>query len=83
LFQFDHDEIAAYLLHQNANVNACNVTRSAPLHTAAMYGSVNTLKVLIDNKADLRLRNNIARTALHNAAQVSNINFTLDLIFEI
>jgi uncharacterized protein len=58
-----------YLLDLGANINAPTKTSISPLMTAATAGNADTVKALLERKADSSLRNSRSRTALQVATQ--------------
>lgn len=56
------------------------MTGSTPLITAVTFGKTAIVKVLIEAKADLSVKNNDGGTALHNAAFFGNIEIAQILI---
>ncbi len=64
---FGEAEIARLLIEYGAEVNP-PMPPSAPLALAAHQGDVETVRVLLDNGADLHARNNHGSTVLHSAA---------------
>lgn len=58
-----------YLLDLGASINAATKTSVSPLMTAATAGNVDTVKALLERKANPALRNSRSRTALQVASQ--------------
>lgn len=68
------------LLAQGANINARHTNNDTPLHLAAREGYLETVKLLIEKKADTTLVNNFQRTALMESVrehQDEQINLVL------
>ena len=59
-----HEAVLAFLLDNNAYIDADSPNGSTPLMMAAMYGSPLAVKVLIQAGADLTLKNQAGLTAL-------------------
>jgi|TARA_R110002110_G_scaffold25299_31_gene94024 ankyrin repeat protein len=63
--------LEAVKLHIEAGTNINEkdaMSGSTPLISAATFGKIDTVKALIDAKADLTIKNNDGATALHSAA---------------
>ena len=50
-----HLSVCRILLHQQADINACNNHNQSPLHAAAIAGHSAVCKLLIDNHADVSI----------------------------
>ena len=48
-------ELVEALLQSNANVNTCDVQRNTPLHVAAMFGHIETVKLLLSVSGPLSI----------------------------
>lgn len=59
-----HAAIAAFLLDQNAYIDADAPNGNTPLMMAALYGNAETVKLLLDAGADASLRNRLGMSAL-------------------
>lgn len=55
------------LLDAGAEVNAIDSLGNSPLHDAAKYGYLNAVKMLVQNGADVKMKNNKGFTALEMA----------------
>lgn len=66
-----HQAIAAFLLDQNAYIDADAPNGNTPLMMAALYGNAETVKLLLDAGADPGLRNRAGQRALDLARQGS------------
>jgi ankyrin repeat protein len=64
-----HTEIIRILLEEHAFIDAESPNRSTPLMMAAKYGSPAAVKLLLDEGADPRLRNELGMTAVDFARQ--------------
>uniref|UniRef100_A0A0G4FLV2 Uncharacterized protein n=1 Tax=Chromera velia CCMP2878 TaxID=1169474 RepID=A0A0G4FLV2_9ALVE len=66
----DHGEMTEVLISRGADLNMKLQDHASPkiLLTAALYGAVNVVQVLLNNKADLRATDDSRRTALHMCA---------------
>jgi len=60
--------MADFLIKKGDCVNGTDLS-SAPIHIAARNGCFDTLKVLLENEADVNLQNNRKETALHLIAR--------------
>lgn len=67
---FGHEEIAAYLILEGADVNqpSENSFKVTPLHSAVANGNYNISKVLLENGADPNVCQQQGVTPLHSAA---------------
>jgi ankyrin repeat protein len=62
-------EMSALLLKNGARVNALNVDRNTPLHQAVRFpGKFDTIKLLLDAKANVNAKNRRGMTPLHYLA---------------
>ena len=62
------------MIANKADINApAREDGSAPLHFAAMSGSVDCVQILIDNKADVNARSFALYTPLHDAVGVGAV----------
>lgn len=66
-----HILIIKLLLSKSANINAQSPNQTTPLMMAAMYGSYESVKVLLDAGADVMQRNALNLTALDFAQQAN------------
>lgn len=64
-----HTSLVAYLLDQNAYIDAESPNGTTPLMMAAKYGSPETVKLLLEAGADATLKNQLGLTALDFARQ--------------
>jgi ankyrin repeat protein len=65
-----HLKIVQLLLDNHAYIDAASPNASTPLMMAAMYGTVDVVKVLLDAGADPLLKNGLGLTAIDFASQV-------------
>ena len=79
---FGHYEIAQYLVLKGADVNMSsnNGFRVFPLHSAAAGSYTQIARMLIENKADVNVKQQAGVTALHSAAQNGNIDLLILLL---
>jgi ankyrin repeat protein len=79
---FGHYEIARYLVLKGADVNLSsnNGFRVYPLHSAAAGNYTNIARMLIDNNAQVNVKQQAGATALHSAAQNGNIDLLIMLL---
>lgn len=78
-----YNEIIVVLLESKKfNINTCDHVGNTPLHMAATGDHVNTIKLLIENKANITLSNNQGDNALHSALLNNNREIALILIEE-
>jgi|GEM_PF-551061 len=61
------------LLAAGADINERNDTRETPLHRAAVYSSVDAIRVLLAKGADIHARDEAGKTVLHRAALFGEI----------
>lgn len=66
----NHWKVARFLIKQGAKVDAQNNYGISPLIKASGSGAVDTIKVLLANKADVNLKDAEGRTALMHAVRV-------------
>jgi ankyrin repeat protein len=68
---FGHRELALQLIERGAEVDArsTNAMKNTPLHAAAAGRKLELVKLLLDEKADVKARQEGGWTALHAAAQ--------------
>src|SRR5471030_2489317 len=78
---FGHYEIARYLVLKGADVNLSsnNGFRVYPLHSAATGNYTNIARMLIDNNAQVNVKQQAGATALHSAEQNGNIDLLIML----
>lgn len=61
------------LIKKGADVNLSNsVSKVTPLHLAVKYADFLTVKILLNNGADINLKDNMSRNALVNATERGN-----------
>jgi hypothetical protein len=63
----DHVEMIAFLLDNHAYIDAASPNGTTPLMMASMYGSILSVRLLIDQGADASLKNMQNMTALQFA----------------
>ena len=63
-----HHTLIDFLLKEGVDPNARNLQGETACHSAAYYGSVDSVKCLLDAHCDLELRDNEGQTVLHWAA---------------
>jgi ankyrin repeat protein len=66
-----HSSIIKVLLEKSAYIDAESPNKSTPLMMAAMYGTFEAVKLLIDEGADILLKNDLNLTALDFARQAN------------
>ncbi|HEY8782220.1 MAG TPA: ankyrin repeat domain-containing protein [Mucilaginibacter sp.] len=79
---FGHYEIARYLVSKGADVNlpSNNGFRVYPLHSAAAGNYTQIARMLIENNAQINVKQQAGATALHSAAQNGNIDLLILLL---
>jgi ankyrin repeat protein len=79
---FGHYEIARYLVLKGADVNlpSNNGFRVYPLHSAAAGDYTQIARMLIENNAQVNVKQQAGATALHSAAQNGNIDLLILLL---
>ena len=79
---FGHYEIARYLVLKGANVNlpSNNGFRVFPLHSAVAGNYTQIARMLIENNAQVNVKQQAGATALHSAAQNGNIDLLIMLL---
>ena len=65
-----HSLLGNVLLDSHAYIDASSPNGSTPLMMAAMYGSVDVVRLLLDAGADPLIKNSVGLTAVDFAAQV-------------
>ena len=75
-----HFRIAKLLHHKGAHANVSGRNRETPLHSAAWYGDLEMVQVLLDYNADVNARNNGGSTPLHEAAYNGRTKVVLVLL---
>lgn len=68
------EKIALMLLNENVNVNAVDNNNFTALHGAAFYQHTKLLKLLIEKKADLEIKDSSGSTAVSIAANRGNLD---------
>ena len=63
------------LLSHGANVNACDNWNYTPLHEAANKGKLDVCVVLLQNGADIQIRNTDNKTAIDLADTVAKVTY--------
>ena len=69
------------LLNHGANVNACDTWNYTPLHEAANKGKLDVCVVLLQNGADVHIRNSDNKTAADLADNIAKVNEMQILFF--
>jgi ankyrin repeat protein len=79
---FGRDEIARYLVLKGADVNlpSNNGFKVYPLHSAAAGNYTAIARMLIENNAQVNVKQQAGATALHSAAQNGNIDLLIMLL---
>jgi ankyrin repeat protein len=79
---FGHYEIARYLVLKGADVNqpSNNGFRVYPLHSAVAGNYTQIARMLIENNAQVNVKQQAGATALHSAAQNGNIDLLILLL---
>ncbi|SDS32846.1 Ankyrin repeat-containing protein [Mucilaginibacter mallensis] len=79
---FGQHEIARYLVLKGANVNqpSNNGFNVFPIHSAAAGNYTDIAKLLIENGANVNVRQQAGSTPLHSAAQNGNLNLLILLL---
>ncbi|KAK2716435.1 hypothetical protein QYM36_010851 [Artemia franciscana] len=67
------DRCAVMLLKSGADPNVKNAFGLTPLHVAAKYGNLETVKLLLDDGADPTVQDSLGETPLHHAAENSHL----------
>ena len=66
--------VIKHLLHEGADVNRQDYRyKDTPLHLAARYNYTEAVRLLLDNKADINLKNNKNKTPLDYARKGSEV----------
>jgi len=74
-----HPEIVEFLIQHGAKVDATTDNeRNTPLHTAMLGGEIETLKLLLDNGADINARNKLGKTPLSEAKYFMKNGYTTE-----
>lgn len=73
MFAFANEHIVKMLLEKGANVNCLGLGEESPLHYAACYGIIPTMKVILEYKPNVNLRNCNGDTPLHHACSKGNL----------
>jgi ankyrin repeat protein len=73
-------DVRNFLLERGASIERTNVNRETPLIVAASHGKINSLRVLLDRKAEINRKDNQGDTALHAALKRRNEEIALILI---
>ena len=71
LIRSRNDKLCAKLITDGINIAIKDREGNFPLHVAAEVNGVNIIELLINNKADIKARNNDQKTALRLAAENS------------
>jgi len=79
---FGHYEIARYLVLKGADVNlpSNNGFRVFPLHSAVAGNFTDIARMLIENNAQVNVKQQAGATALHSAAQNGNVDLLILLL---
>jgi ankyrin repeat protein len=62
------------------NIDAKDELGNAAIHKSCMNGDIDTLKLLIESKADINIKNNYGDTPLHAAVEADNIEIVTLLL---
>ncbi len=73
-----HPEIVEFLIKQGAKIDIIDRDGNAPLHTAMLGGEIETLKLLLDNSADINARNKLGKTPLSEAKYFMKNGYTTE-----
>lgn len=76
----DNVRIAAALLRAGAFINAVNIDNSTPIMWAAAAGSIESVKLLISKRADLKVRDNVQHKSAYELAKENGHQAVADLI---
>ncbi len=68
-----HSQTAEFLHHNGAHVNVNGSAGVTPLNSAAWFGDLEMVQVLLDYKADVNARSDYSWTALHEASEGCHI----------
>ena len=68
-----HSQTAKFLHHNGAHVNVNGSAGVTPLNSAAWFGDLEMVQVLLDYKADVNARSDYSWTALHEASEGCHI----------
>lgn len=79
---FGQNEIAQYLVSKGADVNlpSNNGFKVYPLHSATAGNYTQIARMLIENNAQINVKQQAGATALHSAAQNGNIDLLITLL---
>ena len=83
--KYRHVEVAKVLLESGADVNAIYVQGDAPLHIAlkSKQSNLELIKLLIDHKADLKLKDRSGKSALEICKLVDQDNQVIQYVCDI
>ncbi|KYN99481.1 putative ankyrin-repeat protein, partial [Plasmodium gaboni] len=63
-------KMARLILKKGSNINHKDSKGMSPLHICVKYGHINIAKFLIENKADIDIKDNIVKLLIENGADV-------------
>eukprot|EP01138_Halocafeteria_seosinensis_P004770 gb/GECG01004877.1/.p1 GENE.gb/GECG01004877.1/~~gb/GECG01004877.1/.p1 ORF type:complete len:440 (+),score=60.87 gb/GECG01004877.1/:1-1320(+) len=77
----NHASLAEKFIEAGAPVNSQNNVKDTPLHLAARHGSLETVRVLLDQgNADVTIRDHKGYTALHTVGKCGNVEIAKLLV---
>jgi ankyrin repeat protein len=71
--RFNYFEMTKLLLKSGADVNALGKEMLSPLMIASLYGNHKMVKLLIHNKASLKQKNTLNKTAYEMSGEINNL----------
>ncbi|HMV80341.1 MAG TPA: ankyrin repeat domain-containing protein [Leptospiraceae bacterium] len=80
MFAGGNEQIVKMLLEKGADVNSLGLGEESPLHYAACYNLISTMKLIFEYKPTVNLKNYNGNTALHYAGTKGNFEAAVLLI---